>query len=65
VLECRAFEQQAYRKISAQCHGQVPCRNAVRTLFYLPHDTSPTAEGEQFGGEIAVVLVLMHTEFAQ
>src|SRR4029453_16354143 len=65
VLECRAFEQQAHRKISAQCYGQVPCRNAVGTLFYLPHDTSPTAECEQFGGEIVVVLVLMHTEFAQ
>src|SRR4029453_4345121 len=65
VLECRAFEQQAHRKGSAQFYGQVPVRNAVGTLFYLPHDTSPTAERQQFGGEIVVVIVLMHTEFAQ
>ena len=43
-VECGPFEQQAHREVSAQCDGEIPCRDAVGPLLDLTHDACPPSE---------------------
>ena len=52
VVERRPLEQQAHREVSAQRDREVPRRDAVGSLFDLPHDAGPAPQGEQFRAQI-------------
>ena len=65
MVERRAFEEQAHREISAQRHREVSRRHAVGPLFDLPHDAGPSAQGQQFGAQIVLALVVRDTELGE
>ena len=64
-VERRPFEQQADREVSAQRHREVPCRHAVGPLFDLTHDAGPSSQGQQFGAQIVLALVIGDTELGE
>ena len=64
-VERGPFEQQADREVSAQRDREIPCRDAVGPLFDLPHDAGPASQGQQFGAQIVLALVVMNTELSE
>ena len=64
-VECGPFEQQADREVSAQRDREIPCRDAVGPLFDLPHDAGPPSQGQQFGAQIVLALVILNTELTE
>jgi hypothetical protein len=64
-LQGGPFKEEADREVSAQRDREIPRRDAVRPLFDLPHDASPAAQGQQFGAQIILALVVTNTELGE
>lgn len=65
MIERCPLEEQADGEISTQRDRNIPCRDAIRSLFDLPHDAGPTAQGEQFRAQVVSVFGFVNPELGQ
>ena len=64
-IQRRAFEQQPDCEVSAQGHSEVARRYAIGPFLDLTHDAGPSTQGQEFGAQIILPLVIGDTELSQ